>query len=218
MLPKSAIPVVTTRFVTAKVRVEDEEAMQRSLFTLTDSQGLLTDSEEIFFRVPAGQLKLRLAHPGKDIGTLISSSCQQINRQLAYKLNIWEVRISEVSTGSNQLRHTLALALEELAILRKKRRTFTLGHAAHIHLDNVEGLGSFLDIEINPTADDDTTEKMFIRAENLLRRLNIANAALIPHSYLELYLRQRDKCDDESDDTAFSDGSAPSLRSRITTF
>uniref|UniRef100_A0A183C9V5 KH_dom_type_1 domain-containing protein n=1 Tax=Globodera pallida TaxID=36090 RepID=A0A183C9V5_GLOPA len=61
-------------------------------------------SEEIFFRVPAGQLKLRLAHPGKDIGTLISSSCQQINRQLAYKLNIWEVRISEVSTGSNQLR------------------------------------------------------------------------------------------------------------------
>jgi hypothetical protein len=45
----------------------------KALFALTDSLGRLTNSEEIFFQVPKGEMKLRLAHPGKDIGELISS-------------------------------------------------------------------------------------------------------------------------------------------------
>ena len=44
----------------------------KALYALTDSLGRMTSSEEIFFRVPQGQLKLRLSHPGKDIGELIA--------------------------------------------------------------------------------------------------------------------------------------------------
>ncbi|KAL3076016.1 hypothetical protein niasHT_032613 [Heterodera trifolii] len=244
MLPNSAI-TVSKRFVTAKVRVEDEETMQRSLFTLTDSQGLLTKLEEIYFRVPAGQLKLRLAHPGKDIGSLIASSRQQITHNQSYKLNILEVRVSDVSAGSNQLRHTLALVLDELAILRKNRRTFTLGHSVHVHLDDVEELGTFMDIEVHPSHAGESDDQMFNCAEDLLRRLNIASGALVSRSYLELYLREQQEGyesenydedgeqrqqneqqqqqeegegEEESDESAFSDESVPSLRSRTTTF
>nr|CAD2176817.1 unnamed protein product [Meloidogyne enterolobii] len=193
---KSFLPLFrfaqTKRYLSVKIKVNDEEeAMQWKLFSLTDSLGLVTTSEEIFYRVPKGQLKIRFAHPGKDIGELISISA----------------RISTLKEAG-QFRHTLGLCLEELAIIRKKRKTFILG-SVNFHLDIVDGLGTFLDIEIHPQEKNDKIDenKLFCKAQELLKQLNIStNSLLFYSSYLELFLRGEEKRE-ESDESAFSDES-----------
>ena len=202
----------TKRYLSVKVRVQSEEAIQWALFALTDSLGHLTTSEEIFFRVPQGQLKLRLAHPGKDIGELISfrtcppstADIPTAKAKMAATPNFFECRISKVPEAA-QLRHTLNLCMEELAVIRKKRRTFNLG-PVNFHLDSVEGLDSFLDIEIHPGGDSD--DKLVAKAEELLKQLGISSRAQIAHSYLELFLKSQEKRE-ESDESAFSDESVP---------
>uniref|UniRef100_A0A915MBN6 Uncharacterized protein n=1 Tax=Meloidogyne javanica TaxID=6303 RepID=A0A915MBN6_MELJA len=101
---KSFLPLFrfaqTKRYLSVKIKVNDEEeAMQWKLFSLTDSLGLVTTSEEIFYRVPKGQLKIRFAHPGKDIGELISISVQSSSidhdsKALGKFLHFFEARTS----------------------------------------------------------------------------------------------------------------------------
>ncbi|KAL7073045.1 hypothetical protein ACQ4LE_008333 [Meloidogyne hapla] len=211
---KSFLPLFryaqTKCYLSIKIKINDEEGMQWTLFSLTDSLGLVTTSEEIFYRVPKGQLKIRFAHPGKDIGELISISVQNPidnDKSMGKFVHLFEARTSTLKEAG-QFRHTLGLCLEELAIIRKKRKTYILG-SVNFHLDIVDGLGTFLDIEIHPKENNDKIDenKLFCKARELLQRLNVSTNTLLPYSsYLELFLKGEEKRE-ESDESAFSDES-----------
>lgn len=49
--------------VALKARVDNCEQMESAIFELTESLGLVTSQEDIYFDVPHGQLKLRIVHP-----------------------------------------------------------------------------------------------------------------------------------------------------------
>uniref|UniRef100_A0A0M3ITX2 CYTH domain-containing protein n=1 Tax=Ascaris lumbricoides TaxID=6252 RepID=A0A0M3ITX2_ASCLU len=51
--------------VALKARVDNCEQMESAIFELTESLGLVTSQEDIYFDVPHGQLKLRIVHPNE---------------------------------------------------------------------------------------------------------------------------------------------------------
>jgi predicted adenylyl cyclase CyaB len=81
------------------------------------------------------------------------------------------------------LKSLLTSALGVLAVVRK-RRTLLLLDTARIHLDNVEGLGSFVEIEVPVTAPEDEPAAAQ-RLESLIRDLGLEADGGIRESYVE---------------------------------
>ncbi|KAI1718409.1 CYTH domain-containing protein [Ditylenchus destructor] len=192
-------PLNSYKTVTLKARVDDVEQMESAIFHLTESMGYLRFSQDIYFDVPFGQMKLRIKQPGQDRGELISY--KQTNN---IGPNFSESRVTEVH-GVQRLRNTLALSLTELGTISKKRRIYVKENI-HVNLDEVEGLGCFLDIDIHSNGR--KTEEVLKQAEAVQQTLCIQNSQLIPFSYFELYLKSKSTdsgLDDES--SVISDGS-----------
>lgn len=116
------------RTVTLKAKIDDPSTLdhiESALFQLTDSIGSVRLEEDVYFRVPEGQLKLRsvkkvagprpnsLAESGKDNGELVTY--RQTNNIVGP--NYSEARVTPVGSGMQCLRRTLGLAMEELGTL-----------------------------------------------------------------------------------------------------
>lgn len=192
-------PINSYKTVTLKARVDNVEQMESAIFHLTESIGHMRISQDIYFDVPFGQMKLRIKQPGQDRGELISY--KQTNN---VGPNFSESRVTEVH-GVQRLRNTLALSLTELGTISKKRRIYVKENI-HLNLDEVENLGCFLDIDIHSNGRN--TEDVLKQAEAVQEALGIKNSQLIPFSYFELYLKSKSTdsgLDDES--SVISDGS-----------
>ena len=73
-------------------------------------------------------------------------------------------------------------------IVRKQRRVYLVGNT-RIHLDEVEGLGEFLELEVVLTPEEQPIAGQKI-AEQLMTRLGIRNADLVDCAYLDLILSE----------------------------
>jgi predicted adenylyl cyclase CyaB len=82
------------------------------------------------------------------------------------------------------LRAVLAQVLPVIGRVRKSRQLFLIGQT-RVHLDRVEGLGDFVELEV-VLRDDQTLEQGQSIAEDLMRTLNIAPADLIARAYIDL--------------------------------
>jgi predicted adenylyl cyclase CyaB len=96
------------------------------------------DQEDTFFPAPLGRLKLR--DFGDGTGELIG-----YRRPDATEARASAYLISKTAEPS-ALKKVLAYALGEDGVVRKRRRLLLFRHT-RIHLDEVEGLGSFLELE-----------------------------------------------------------------------
>jgi adenylate cyclase len=82
------------------------------------------------------------------------------------------------------LREALTLAHGQIGRVRKLR-TLLLADRTRIHLDRVEGLGDFMELEV-VLADDDAMQDGVAEAHALMARLGIASDQLIDVAYLDL--------------------------------
>jgi predicted adenylyl cyclase CyaB len=92
------------------------------------------------------------------------------------------------TTDADALKQMLAAALGVLAVVRK-RRTLLLLDTTRVHLDNVEGLGSFIEIEVpvrTPEAEPQAREQL----EALIEALGLDRDAGLRLSYLDLMLQK----------------------------
>ena len=89
------------------------------------------------------------------------------------------------STSGTALRDLLTHALGVLAVV-KKRRTLLLMDTTRIHLDNVESLGDFLEIEVPVKEGEEETARQ--RFDALLAGLGYGPADSIRASYVDLIL------------------------------
>ena len=80
------------------------------------------------------------------------------------------------------MREALASALGVLAVV-KKRRTLLILDTARVHLDNVEGLGHFVEIEA-PVIEDEAQTRQ--RLDSLLEALGLDWGDCIRSSYADL--------------------------------
>lgn len=164
-----------------KARDADSE---RSLATCeslgAEDRGSLLQ-EDTYFNVPRGRLKLRRQH-----GTAAHLIAYQRPDVPGQKESRY--RIIEVSDAS-ELEAALADALGVAAVIKKTRRFFAF-EGVRIHLDRVEDLGSFIELEGVATADDEL-ERFPALLEDLRQAFGIEDVDLLEGSYCDLALAAR---------------------------
>jgi predicted adenylyl cyclase CyaB len=151
---------------------------------LARSDGRVLHQEDVFFPVGAGRLKLRI----------LSDTCGEL---IFYdRPDTAEPKPSEYVIYETQhplkLRHLLGTALGETVVVKKTRHVYLVGQT-RIHLDDVEGLGSFLELEVVLRPGQDPSEGRAI-AQELMEALGVTARDLVPCAYADLLLEKAADC------------------------
>ncbi len=159
-----------------KARVHDVNDFRERAASFSDTPVERIPQEDVFFHAPRGRLKLRVLAP--DSGQLVyyTRPDRPGPKRSDYRI---------CATGQpKEMISLLSTALGVKGIVRKTRYLFLAGQT-RIHLDEVEGLGAFMELEVmlRPGQPDD--EGVAI-AESLMRRLGIRPDDLIEGAYLDL--------------------------------
>ncbi len=92
----------------------------------------------------------------------------------------------EVSDPSKLVEMVRALGLDYIEVV-KEREVFRVGDKIKVSLDRVEGLGTFIEVEvINPSSEEEFNELV----NTLLTKLGLSGRELITKSYLEMSLER----------------------------
>ena len=159
-----------------KARIDDPKPYQATARALgADLWGDLRQTDTYF---PAANGRLKLRETAGFQGELIFYQRDEwgANRPSDYEVS----RTAEPAL----LRDLLAAALGVIAVV-KKRRTLLVLDATRIHLDNVEGLGNFLELEV-PVHEDDAAASE--RLDRILVELGLDWQRCIRASYLDLII------------------------------
>jgi len=135
---------------------------------------------DTYFRTSAGRLKLREERPG-------GAALVQYDRPDAARERLSAYRIVPVADADvDALRASLRAALGTLAVVDKERHLL-LWRDVRIHLDRVEGLGSFVELEgVAPPESDLSTERA--RVAELRAALGIGPEQIVSDSYSDRLL------------------------------
>lgn len=167
--------------VEIKARITSVEAMLPVARTLGDDEHpQLIHQDDTFFAVPNGRLKLRVFGDGS--GELI-----QYHRDDASGPKLSDYVLSPVPEPES-LREALTRACGLLGRVRKAR-ILVLAGPTRIHLDRVDGLGDFLELEV--VLDDSQTEAQGTAiAQGLMAQLGVQPGQLVSGAYLDLLRAQ----------------------------
>jgi adenylate cyclase len=159
-----------------KARVDNFDALRARAETLSDQPLKIISQEDTFFNIEKGRLKLRALDP--DLGYLIyyERPDQDGPKRSDYHL-------AETHDPDN-LKNALSLALGVRGVVKKTRYLYMVGQT-RIHLDEVEELGNFMELEVVMREGQDDAEGQAI-AEDLMRRLEVREDALIEGAYMDL--------------------------------
>ena len=164
------------RNIEIKARSIDVDSQEHIASRLADSAPVLIEQEDTFFHVPRGRLKLRQF--GDGTGELIEYDRPDSPeaKQSTY--------IRSPANEPHSLKAALAAALGVRAVVKKRRMLF-LTDQARIHLDEVEGLGWFIELEIVLRPDQSETEGQVI-ADRLMSELGVESSDLVAGAYVDL--------------------------------
>ena len=162
-----------------KARVRDFDEIRRRAQGLSDTPVEVIPQEDTFFNTPRGRLKLRLL--AEDRGQLIyyTRPDQDGPKRSDY-------HIFNTSDPAN-LRRVLELAYGIRGIVRKTRYLYLVGQT-RIHLDDVEGLGQFMELEVVMREGQSDAQGEGI-AEELMESLGIEKSDLLEGAYMDLIER-----------------------------
>jgi homotetrameric cytidine deaminase len=133
---------------------------------------------DTYFDGARGRLKLREQEPGEDELIEYRRADEAGARASSYR----RVRV----TSAPELREALDAALGTLVVVTKRRRLL-LRNNVRIHLDEVEGLGSFIELEAVASPGSDLAAE-HAQVAALRARLEIGDDALVGESYSDLLL------------------------------
>jgi predicted adenylyl cyclase CyaB len=159
-----------------KARVNDPEQLRRTVEAISDTQVEILHQQDVFFKVPSGRLKLRIL--GEGAGELIHYRRPDSPEPRASRYQIAPTSAPEV------LRSILGEVLPVLGTVKKVRGLYLVGRT-RIHLDNVENLGHFLELEV-VLRPGQTEEAGIAVAQKLLTRLEIDPDQLVRSAYIDL--------------------------------
>ena len=155
--------------------------LERALAAGAGERGLLRQ-RDTYFAVPRGRLKLREEEPGG--ATLIA-----YDRPDAAAERVSDYRLVPVADPA-ALRDALAAA-NGVAVVVVKRRRLLLWETVRIHLDEVRGLGSFLELEAVAAPGSDLTRER-AQVAYLREALDIGDEALRAGSYADALMAAGD--------------------------
>lgn len=164
------------RNVEIKARVDDFTVVERHAKALATEAPFDLEQDDTFFACAGGRLKLRDFGDGR--GELI-----HYRRPDDAGPKTSEYVIAP-TTSPAALREVLARALGITGRIRKRRRVYILTHT-RLHLDRVESLGCFVELEVVLRPGEDLAHGERV-ARQLMAILGIAETQLVRGAYLDL--------------------------------
>lgn len=164
------------RNIEIKAHVADLSAVAKAAESLGAEGPVEIIQDDSFFTCPNGRLKLRAFADGTGELIFYRRANQAGPKESFY--------IRSATSQPDELRQSLTLAYGSAGRVRKRRLLYMAGRT-RIHLDAVQGLGSFVELEVvlreGESADDGEGE-----ARELMQGLAIDGGQLIEGAYVDL--------------------------------
>jgi predicted adenylyl cyclase CyaB len=159
-----------------KARTRNYDGLRRQLEALTGGPGERLVQEDTFFHSPNGRLKLRVLQSGPAQLIHYHRPDQQGPKRSSY--HVFETLDPE------NLKIALSRALGVRGVVRKERLLYLVGQT-RVHLDTVEGLGYFVELEVvlGPDQSDDVGHAV---ARDLMSNLDIREEDLLERAYIDM--------------------------------
>ena len=159
-----------------KAALPDRAAVEHALNALPARREWTRQQRDVFFRVPRGYLKLR-SYQGGNGGELIAYS-----REPGFEPRASDYDIVRVASP-DQMEAVLGRSLGIRGVVEKTRTLYLWRHT-RIHLDQVSGLGAFLELE--SVVSGISREEALGETRKLIKTLAVARENLLDRPYLEL--------------------------------
>ncbi len=159
-----------------KARVRNFLDLKRRAESLSDLPLEVIPQDDTFFVIPKGRLKLRVLAPDRAQLVYYERPNQDGPKRSDYF-------IFNTNDPEN-LKTALSLALGIRGVVRKTRYLYMVGQT-RVHLDDVEGLGQFMELEVVLRDDQSDAEGQAI-ANDLMKKLGIEPTDLIEGAYMDL--------------------------------
>jgi predicted adenylyl cyclase CyaB len=167
------------RNVEIKARLTEPDATRRLVAAAADGPPTTLEQTDTFFRVASGRLKLREFADG---------TAELIHYHRPDTTAPADSRYSKAAAPDGAaLRELLAAALGVRGRVVKRRLLFRVGRT-RVHLDDVPGLGAFLELEVE-MADGEALAAGAGEARRLMRVFAIPEDALVAEAYVDLLER-----------------------------
>ena len=164
------------RNVEIKAILKDRDAVLAAVANKSDGPPETIVQHDFFFRCSKGRLKLRVFEPGR--GELIRYERDDVAAARSSHYQIACTSDPEV------LLDILTETLGGVGEVRKTRILYRIGQT-RVHVDRVEGLGDFLELEVVLRHEQSEDEGQWI-AEKLLAELGIERSQLVAEAYVDL--------------------------------
>lgn len=168
------------RNIEIKAHIESVESLAPRAAAIASEGPIEVVQDDTFFRCDTGRLKLRAF--SSDNGELIFY--RRVNQQ-GPKESFY---LRSPTSAPETLRDSLSLAYGQVGRVRKHRTMFLVGRT-RIHLDRVEGLGHFLELEV-VLADGEPSEVGVREAHELMEKLGVRPSQLVEGAYVDLHAQR----------------------------
>ena len=169
------------RNVEIKARLDNFSAVAAKAAALADHGPIAIAQDDTFFRCDHGRLKLRVFSELEGELIFYRRTDRQGPKESFY------VRSPTASPAT--LREALTLAHGEIGRVIKDRTLYLVGRT-RVHLDKVQGLGEFLELEV-VLEDGEPLEAGVQEAHRLMKELGVVPSQLVGGAYVDLLTQAR---------------------------
>ncbi len=158
-----------------KARARNFDGIKSRAEKLSNAPVLVILQEDTFFNTPRGRLKLRVVADHAELIYYTRPDQEGPKRS--------DYHITQSNDPAN-LKDVLNLAYGIRGIVKKSRYLYLVGQT-RVHLDEVEGLGQFMELEVVMEDGQSDAEGQKI-AEDLMSALGVESGDLIDGAYMDL--------------------------------
>jgi len=159
-----------------KFRVNDLDAVERKAALIADGGPELLVQEDVFFNAREGRLKLRkFADASAQLIAYHRSDSGQLRESVWHACPV---------ADPDSLQGALAMTVGVGVTVRKHRTLYLIGNT-RVHLDRVEQLGDFVELEVVLAAEDTHESGMAIAAA-LIDQIGLQDAEKVSVAYADL--------------------------------
>ncbi len=169
-----------------KANVRDVVELRRRAEKLSDKDVQIITQEDIFFYVPKGRFKLRVLTPNKAQLVFYERPEREGPKRSEYE--IFDTNEPE------KMKSLLSRAFGVRGVVKKVRRLYMVGQT-RIHIDEVAGLGFFMELEVVMRPDQSEAEGQEV-AEMLMTDLGIQKSDLLEGAYLDFIENKQSNTDE----------------------
>lgn len=174
------------RNVEIKACIDSIESITPTVAALSDKGPIEIVQDDTFFVCHNGRLKLRELSPTEGELIFYRRPDQAGPKESFYLIS--------PTTAPDVLRESLSLAYGQAGRVRKNRTLFLAGRT-RIHLDRVEDLGHFLELEV-VLSDGEAVEAGKAIAHDLFAIIGISPTRLVEGAYVDLLIQRRCRIDE----------------------